>query len=213
MARKMTKEIKLWQSEFGDDYVKRNQLSEQDITNRMAMWNMVLMTICTPQAVPYIFLEVGAGIGGNLTALNNIYNANGKNPTLYAVEPNEKARMHLDAIDNVTVLGKDALSIDKANASVDLAFTSGVLIHIHPDDQIKAMREIYRVSKKWIICIEYFSPELREVNYHGEKALWTRDYGSLWLDNFKLRCVSYAFQWKRMCGLDNVTTWVFEKVH
>lgn len=209
----MTNQTKLWKSEFGDDYVDRNQLTEQDIDNRMQLWNNVLLSICTPLSIPNSFLEVGAGIGGNMHAINKIFNHYGKVPELYAVEPNKKAKAILEQVENVTVIEKDALEISKLNASVDLAFTSGVLIHIHPNDQLKAMREIYRVSKKWIICIEYFSPELREVNYHGEKALWTRDYGSMWLDNFKLRCVAYSFTWKRMSGLDNVTTWIFEKVH
>lgn len=210
----MTDQLKLWQSDFGDMYVDRNQLSEQDILNRMNMWQMVLMGICTPHSVPSSFLEIGAGIGGNMAAINNIYASHGKKPELYAIEPNEKARSQLSMIDNTKIIEKNAFEVSKQNGSVDLVFTSGVLIHIHPDDQLKALTEMYRVSKKWIVCTEYFAPETREILYRGEKsAMWARDYGSLWLDNFKLRCVSSAFHWKRMTGLDNTTTWVFEKVH
>lgn len=211
----MTKELNLWVSEFGDDYVDRNQLTPENIAARANLWQMVMMTICQPNigpiSVPESFLEVGAGLGGNLAAINMMYSQHGRNPpTLYALEPNKKAREHLAFIENLTI--KDGLHHVVAG-EVDLVFTSGVLIHVHPDDQLKLMKEIYRVSKKWIVCIEYFSPELREMTYHEEKALWTRDYGSLWLDNFKVHCLGYSFNWKRMSGLDNVTCWVFQKVN
>jgi hypothetical protein len=205
-----TKEIKLWKSSFGDNYVARNQLSDQDIANRMQLWQSSLSMLCIFISIPNSFLELGAGIGGNLTAIGNIYKSYGKTPELYAIEPNFQARKYLQDIEFVSIT-ENINKID--TASIDLTFTSGVLIHIHPNDVLNTMKELYRVSKKWIVCIEYFSPELRELNYHNKQALWTQDFGGLWLNNFKLRCISYSFHWKRMTGLDNVTCWVFEKVN
>ena len=51
------------------------------------------------------------------------------------------------------------------------------------------------------------------IPYRGHTdALWRRDYGSIWLDNFTdLHCQGAIFAWKRMTGLDNLTFWVFEK--
>lgn len=209
----MTKEKSLWQGDFGDKYHKRNLVTEDSLQPRMLLWHATIPMIVSPSYQPMSYLEVGAGLGANLIAINSIYQAHGKAPNLYAIEANPSAKKALKELEHTKLLDGDALDIKMENASVDVAFTCGVLIHINPEDQLKALKEIYRVSKKYIICMEYFSPELREATYHGEKALWTRDYGSLWLDNFKLRSVGYTFFWKRVSGLDNITSFVFEKVH
>ena len=97
--------------------------------------------------------------------------------------------------------------------AVDFAFTSGVLIHIHPDDLLAACRDIHRVTRRYIGCLEYFSAEPEEVRYRDRDGLlFKRDFGGFWLDNFPdLRTLEYGFAWKRLTGLDNVTWWLFEK--
>jgi pseudaminic acid biosynthesis-associated methylase len=211
----MTDQIKLWKSKFGDDYVDRNLPTEDNIAARTMMFTKILNTLLTPMYVPKYILEVGAGVGANLSALNDIYNHHGATINrLSAVEPNDKAAKHLDHIEGCTRIGVNAFDIDAQDHSFDLVFTSGVLIHIHPNDQMRAMKEIYRTTKKNIICIEYFSPELREIKYHNEeKALWTNDYGSLWMNNFPLQCLGWGFEWKKATGLDNVTWWSFQKAN
>ena len=99
------------------------------------------------------------------------------------------------------------------DSQVDLAFTCGVLIHIAPDKLLASMKEIHRVSRRHIICGEYFSPKEEVVPYRGiDDALWRRDYGSLWLDNFSdLHCIGTMFAWKRQTPFDNLVFWVFEK--
>ena len=84
----------------------------------------------------------------------------------------------------------------------------------HPDNLLLAYNEIYRVTKRYIICMEYFSPECREINYRGEEELlWSNDFGKIWLENFPLRCIGYGFSWKKMSGLDNLNWFIFEKVN
>ena len=94
-----------------------------------------------------------------------------------------------------------------------MAFTSGVLIHIHPDDLLDSMGEIHRVAKRYVVCIEYFSDKPEMIPYRGhDDRLFKRDFGSYYLDNFPdLSVVDYGFSWKRLTGLDNLTWWVFEK--
>ena len=91
--------------------------------------------------------------------------------------------------------------------------TSGVLVHIHPDNLLPSCKEIYRCSTRWIGCIEYFADKPETVPYRGNNdQLFKRDFGSLWLDNFPdLRTVAYGFAWRRLTGLDNVNWWLFEK--
>lgn len=218
-----TKELDLWRGEFGDNYRQRNKIDQELLISRAKHWGYNLNAIAAFGSVknlPKSILEVGCGSGINLLAIKEVYDQNNEMVHIMACEPNEITRT-ATAVECgsrfmfPTWLPKESTAeklIIESN-SVELAFTSGVLIHIHPDNQLRAMKELYRASQKYIICMEYFSPDLQEKTYHDKQALWTRDYGSLWLDNFKLRALACYFSWKPITKLDNITTWIFEKVN
>lgn len=108
----------------------------------------------------------------------------------------------------------DAFNLPLSDNAIDLVFTSGVLIHIHPDKLGKAADEIVRVAGKYVLCLEYFSNEPEERPYRGEEGLlFKRDFGSYYLDRFDcLECIDYGFVWKRANKLfDNVNWWLFKK--
>lgn len=192
-----------WKSSFGDDYTKRN--NGLSLGARVNVWKLLFPKGC--QSV----LEVGANVGANLDAISQISACE-----IYATEPNDTARAILE---DKGLTGAHHITADTADKirlpdkHVDLVFTSGVLIHIPPDQLEASLREIHRVSKRWIICGEYFAPQQEEISYRGQPGLmWRRDYGSLYLDMFPdLKCTLNMFAWKRMTGLDNLTFWVFEK--
>jgi len=201
-----------WMNEFGDDYTDRNLPDDAAMNNRLGFW---FGTLSVVPKIPESILEVGANIGANLTSIDKVYkNMLGKRADLYYIEPNEKAnRILQEQNPQFKRIHGEAKEIHMNNGAVELAFTCGVLIHIPPDELNAAMKEIYRVSRKYIICAEYFSPEEREIKYRGQNnMLWARDYGAEWLDKFNLRCVSYSFAWKRITGMDNLTVWLMEKV-
>lgn len=192
--------IDLWAGDFGNDYTRRNSA---DPSARLQIWKTLLPRHCES------VLEVGANIGLNLEAIGRFSVAE-----LYGCEPNDLAREQLEDIVSPTHVTADyAHKIRFPDGIADLAFTMGVLIHIPTDKLLPSMREIHRCARRWIICGEYFSPSEEMIPYRGhDNALWRRDYGSLWLDNFPdLQCISTMFAWKRMTGLDNLTFWVFEK--
>lgn len=210
MTESLPPQVEFWRGSFGDAYVDRNIASSEHLHARVALWSEILGH--TLQAPPESILEIGANLGINLRALRALTAAR-----LFAVEPNDKARSILvkDGIVAATdVRSGVASAIDFSDDAVDLAFTSGVLIHIHPDDLLVSLREIYRCSKRWIVCVEYFSDKIEMIPYRGHNdRLFKRDFGSFWLDNFpKLRPVAYGFAWRRATGLDNLTWWLFEKV-
>ena len=190
----------LWSGDFGNAYTRRQvntSAARQDI------WCMVL-----PRHVDSI-LEVGANVGGNLEAISQFSTAE-----LYATEPNELARQKLNESGLcVQVTDDPASKLRFDDNAIDLVFTCGVLIHIPPDQLAASLHEIHRVAHRWIICAEYFAPSEEMIPYRGhDNALWRRDYGGLYLDQFPdLRCNSCMFAWRRMTGLDNLTFWVFEK--
>jgi spore coat polysaccharide biosynthesis protein SpsF len=109
--------------------------------------------------------------------------------------------------------GGFAQAIDFSDAVADLAFTSGVLIHIHPDDLLPACREVHRCAGRYVACVEYFADKPEAIPYRGHTdKLFKRDFGSFWMDNFPdLTVLATGFAWKRTTGLDNLTWWLFEK--
>jgi spore coat polysaccharide biosynthesis protein SpsF len=209
MPSAATKQERLWRGGFGDAYTERNAVSETKLAALTANWAAILRS--TIGAPPRSILEVGANVGLNLRALARLTGAD-----LYAVEPNARAREALVA-DGVVPAGRalDGLceAIPLADRSVELAFTSGVLIHIHPDNLLASCREIHRVSSRYVVCIEYFAATPEEVLYRDQSdALFKRDFGSFYLDNFPdLAVLDCGFSWKRTTGLDDLTWWVFRK--
>ena len=87
-------QLQFWRGSFGDDYIDRNPLSDSMQNARIAMWRRILSALENKPLES--ILEVGANIGINLAALHELTSA-----TLYALEPNEKARTRL--IENAVV--------------------------------------------------------------------------------------------------------------
>ena len=204
-----TRTLSHWKGEFGDAYTGRNEVSAEKLRQLTAAWQAILRTMETD--APKSILEVGANIGLNLRALRPISSAE-----FYAVEPNAKARERL--LDD-NIVARDHLfdaavgELPLADSHVDLCFTSGVLIHVPPGDLLDSCREIHRVSRTYVLCMEYFAAEPETKQYHGlGDLLFKRDFGSFYLENFPdLDVVDYGFFWKPATGLDNITWWLFRK--
>ena len=209
MADKTTPQTDFWRGDFGNAYVDRNVASPEQMAARIALWAEILKPLAgkTPQTI----LEVGCNLGINLRALRALSSAD-----FFAVEPNGKAREILlrdGVVDAGSLRAGVAQNIDLPDGVADLAFTSGVLIHIHPDDLLDSCREIHRCARRHIACIEYFSDKPEMIPYRGhDDRLFKRDFGAFWMDNFpELSVLATGFAWKRTTGLDNLTWWLFEK--
>lgn len=196
-----TSQLNLWRSEFGRDYTDRN---DREKPERVTSWSRVLEGI-TPARV----LEVGCNVGWNLEYLRRLGVAElyGIEPQLYAVE---RARWRGPQFG---VVQGTAFDVPFKDGWFDLAFTSGVLIHISPDTVDAALDEIYRVSKKWIVAIEYDDTKETEINYRGHAgALWKRDHGALWMNRFPNLREIRRIELGEADGYDNCTAHLFEKV-
>ena len=205
--------------QFGNDYIERNPITDESIQARCIYFSNVLNVIKNEGRgeFPAEVLEVGAGQGQNMMALERIVKAADLRTKLEATEPFEGARTLLRknlSITNIYDFPDMLPVLPLPSYSKELVFTCGVLIHVQSADLIPAMRELYRVSSRYLLSLEYFSPIERKVAYHGEDdALFLRDYGSIWMDNFKLKLVCFGFCWKRVTKMDNITWFLFEKVH
>ena len=203
-----TDQLQLWRSEFGRSYIERNAPDEKTLASLERMWKRMLELAVPP---PARILEVGCNIGLNLRALRRFTEAE-----LFAVEPNSAAREHVIA-DKVLsadhIYDGSAARLPLSNHAVDLAFTMGVMIHIHPDNLAASCREIFRVTSRFVLCSEYYSAEPRELNYRGHKGqLFLRDYGAFWQQTCpSLVLVDYGFFWTGAGAADNLTWWLFRK--
>ena len=201
-------QLAFWRGQFGDGYIDRNAADDQTLARREAKWRRILGALPEPATS---ILEVGANIGLNIRALANVTDAE-----LHAVEPNEKARGILagtGVIPAENIHDGFASDMPLSDGAVDLAFTSGVMIHIPPDALLPSCQGIHRVARRYIACVEYFNPTPVELEYRGhDGVLFKRDFGAFWLDNFPdLELVDYGFFWKRATGLDDLTCWLFRK--
>jgi pseudaminic acid biosynthesis-associated methylase len=203
-----TDQLRLWRGEFGRHYIERNAPDEKTLTSLERMWKRMLQLAVPP---PARILEVGCNIGLNLRALRRFTHTE-----LFAVEPNATARERVIA-DKVLpadhIYDGSAARSALGDGAVDLAFTMGVMIHIHPDDLAASCREIFRVTSQFVLCSEYYSADPRELKYRGHSGqLFLRDYGAFWQQTCpSLVLVDYGFFWSGAGAVDNLTWWLFRK--
>lgn len=131
-------------------------------------------------------LELGCGSGRNLFFIKEA------NPqvTVLGIDINEfavkRAREQIADSQNIKVQSIYELD-DFADDSVDAAFTSGVLMHV-PKDKIEyVIRQMHRISKKYVYHFELHGPE-HNFDYHR----YPRDYLSLYKKlNLNLSTLTY----------------------
>lgn len=201
----MDHQIDQWKGEFGDEYHTRQNDLQIEAQKRVSLWESVLNLLPTDAQEGISIFEIGAGTGANIEAIRNLYESTPLPPIFYALEPNRKATTHLPA----NMVGGEACNIEAKDKAFDFVFTYGVLIHL--EEPLRAMREMYRVSRRFVMCAEYFAPGRERRYYRDNVPIYKGDYGSLLAENFDLKLLGYGFCWRPATGLDNVTWWLFEK--
>ncbi len=205
-----TPQLTTWKGKFGEDYIDRNLLTEEKKKDGTEGFKRIFSGIQVESV-----LEVGSNIGNNLHFLRAVL---GDGVKIFSVEPNEKAYNILTSESGPKVdqaWNCDGFSLPVEDGAVDLAFTAGVLIHVDPDDLPDITGEIVRASRRYVLCIEYFSHTPEALSYRDhEGLLFKRDFGAFYLDQYpQLKIRDYGFLWKRELPVfDNVNWWLFEKV-
>ena len=202
-----SKQLETWRGRFGNAYVDRNAVTPE----RIQTYTHAFAAIWRRLAVdpPTSILECGCNVGLSLRALRNLTDA-----ALSAIEPNEKAR-EVAAQANVTPESNlhdgSVQDLPFNDLSFDLVFTSGVLIHVAPEDLNLALDELARVSKKYVLLIEYFARELEPIPYRGQDdMLWKADYGRLFISRHPSWApVDAGFFWEPTTGFDDSNWWLF----
>jgi pseudaminic acid biosynthesis-associated methylase len=195
-----TAQLALWRSEFGREYTDRN---DRDKPERAEAWRRLLSGIA-----PRRVLEVGCNVGWNLVYLHRLGISE-----LYGIEPQADAVARARARrPELGVLIGTAFELPFRDRFFDLVFTSGVLIHVAPDSLGTALDEIHRVSRRWIVAIEYDDPVEHEIAYRGRAgALWKRDHGAAWRRRHPGLRLVRRIELGRDLGYDDCTAHLFEK--
>jgi len=132
-------------------------------------------------------LEIGANAGNQLLCLQNMgfTDLSGIEVLDYALG------LARTRVKGCRLEPASAFDIPFSDADFGLVFTSGVLIHIAPSLITGALKEIYRVSNRYIWGFEYYAPSYTEVAYRGKsEMLWKTDFAKLYLDLFpRLRLI------------------------
>lgn len=211
-----TEQEQFWSGTAGDAYTARN--NENLVHAKVEFFAKVLTKNVNITQLRSV-IEFGANRGLNLQALRYYFEVLKEvpRPTFAAVEVNASAVERLRnsfVVDEVFHLSM--LDCAEFTSPYDLAFTMGVLIHIHPDDLPKAYDTLYAASKRYILVAEYFSRQPVEIEYRGQMGrLWKRDFAAELLDRHTdLKLVDYGFvsRLDPVAPLDDIHWWLCEKV-
>lgn len=181
-----TEQARTWNGEFGRQYTDRNPVGLEQLDELYRHNYGVTRTEINDRFLSDIpkdarILEVGCNIGNQLLSLQKMGFSR-----LYGIDVQQYALQKArHQIPGATLTEASALAIPYPDRYFDLVFTSGVLIHIAPDDLPRALAEIHRCTSQWIWGLEYFSPQNTEVQYRGQSGLlWKTDYVARYRDLF-----------------------------
>jgi len=195
-----------WSGEYGKKYILRNSLKNK-VKNNLGIFSKIFNNKQPPKDC----LEFGANIGANLVALKSLY----PNINAHGVEINNLAYREL-----VKILGKKNSynqSIESFNVKkkYDLVFTKGVLIHINPKNLEKIYEKMFKLSKKYILIVEYYNPKPVSVEYRGHKdKLFKRDFAGEIIKKYNsLKLLDYGFCYHGDLSFpqDDVTWFLLQK--
>lgn len=191
----------LWAGSFGDAYVKRNADAGD---GRDLFWSGILERYPLRNA-----LEVGCNVGANL---HWIARHLGPKQT-YGVDVNEGALEILHGrLPGVNAISSPARDLPFRDRWFDMAFTCGVLIHQPESTLPLVMSEIVRVSRRYVLAVEYHAAEITEVPYRRRRGvLFKRDYRRRYQELFpELELVEEGFLGRDQ-GWDNATWCLFSR--
>lgn len=181
-----TVQEKFWKGTFGNEYIKRNTLIMPKTLDKYYLDNLGISRSTMNESFLgklniHSILEVGSNIGNQLVMLQSQGYEN-----LYGIEINELALQKAKELTKgISFIKGSVFDIPFKDNYFDVVFTAGVLIHIHPEDIKKAMKEIYRVSKKYIWGYEYFDKDYHQILYRGHRDRhWKGDFSKMYLKLF-----------------------------
>lgn len=152
---------------------------------------------------PRSILELGANVGMNYLGIKGVL----RDVEFTGVEINKDALTALEKT-GCRAVGGSVFEFE-TEESFDLVFTKGVMIHINPARLNELYSKLVRLSNKYVLIVEYYSPNPVEVSYRGHsQKLFKRDFAGEMLDLFaELTLVDYGFVYHRGESPQDDLTW------
>ena len=145
-----------WSNVYAKDYIAKNYEFDRELL--LDGWKKMLSKVESLDSI----IECGANVGRNIRALEELH----PNARKSAIEISSQA---------VEVLKRDHPFLDVQNCSIlenpfkkgsfDLAYTMGVLIHIHPDDLLDNMTMMCDLTNRYALIGEYFNRTSTSLEY------------------------------------------------
>lgn len=130
-------------------------------------------------------LEVGCNAGNNLLAFQKGFAVYGIDLSEYALK---KARQKYPSF---KFKKGSILDIPMNDSEIDFVFTRSVLNYIPDKDMEKAMSEMYRVSNKYILNLEKYGEDGKEIQSSKQNSSWYRNMQKWWSE-FEVKIVSHV---------------------
>ena len=178
-------QTKEWAGDFGQEYTDRNAITIKEMNNlykqQYGISRSELNALFLGRLNHSIkILEIGANIGNQLLCLQKLGFTN-----LYGIELQRYAILQSKAKD-ICLMQGSAYNIPFKDNQFDLVFTSGLLIHISPENVTRVLEEIYRCTNSYILGLEYFAKQPTEITYRGHSnLLWKADFARLYMKHFQ----------------------------
>jgi pseudaminic acid biosynthesis-associated methylase len=172
-------QVNFWEGKFGDAYTIRNsndpnKLFKEKLGVTRTQLNKEFFSDLDKNS--RIF-EVGCNRGNQIKILKKMGFSN-----LTGIEINKNAINLAREDKDLCIMEANAFDIPFKDNYFDLVFTSGVLIHIAPENLEKVIKEMVRVSNRYIFGFEYFSENCENIEYRGNKnKLWKNNFPQLFL--------------------------------
>jgi len=181
-----TEQEQFWATEFGNDYINRNQ----DFVKSIPFFSEVISRTSNVKSA----IEFGCNIGLNLKALSILL----PESQLTGVEINNNACKLLEEWGGCNVINKSIFDYNE-NKKYDLSIIKCVLIHINPDKLNDVYEKLYDSSNRYILIAEYYNPTPVNIVYRGHSnKLFKRDFAGEMLDKYRnLILVDYGFIYHR----------------
>lgn len=207
MSAYRTEQEAFWAGEFGNDYLKRNELTPTSLAGRLALWAKITRN-CTSR--PSSILEFGANIGINLHAFKMLLSE----ARLTGVEINASAADVLRRWGGAEVVEASLFDFSPQK-KWDFVFTSGVLIHLNPDLLPAAYEIMAACSCRYVCMVEYYNPSPVTVSYRNNtEKLFKRDFAGEFLaahPEFNLRDYGFVYHNDPIFPGDDLTWFLLEK--
>ena len=129
-------------------------------------------------------LEVGCNNGNDLRKFPKDFEVHGIDLNEHALEIAKKK------LPSFKFMKGSILEIPFEDSSMDFVFTHYVLNYIPEQDVDKAIKELYRVSRRYILNCELFDENESVIKKEGI-ALWNRNAYKRWL-NFHVKIISHV---------------------